>query len=160
MIVKRIRFYSDGEVERTPLSKVKNPTFGAQGTYFGRRAAHKADEEGASDEEILRRAKKASTISGAVEGSVVGAVLGNEARKSLSNKRNLVKLQKLADEKLKKEGLNKFAKKVLRNKNAGTAAGVGVGLATAGTMVGLNRLASHMNTKSRLKKRKEMDSNK
>lgn len=160
MIVKRIRFYSDGDVERTPLSKVKNPTFGAQGTYFGRRAAHKADEEGASDEEILRRAKKASTISGAVEGSVVGAVLGNEARKTLSNKRNLVKLQKLADENLKKEGLNKFAKKVLRNKNAGTAAGVATGLATAGTMVGLNRLASSMNTKSRLKKRKEMDSNK
>lgn len=160
MIVKRIRFYSDRDVERTPLSKVKNPTFGAQGTYFGRRAAHKADEEGASDEEILRRAKKASTISGAIEGSVVGAVLGKEVKDSLSNKRNLVKLQKLADEKLKKEGLNKFAKKVLRNKNAGTAAGVGVGLATAGTMVGLNRLASHMNTKSRLKKRKEMDSNK
>ena len=160
MIVKRIRFYSDGDVERTPLSKVKNPTFGAQGTYFGRRAAHKADEEGASDEEILRRAKKASTISGAVEGSVVGAVLGNEVRKSLGNKRNLVKLQKLADEKLKKEGLNKFAKKVIRNKNVGTAAGIGAGLATAGTMVGLNRLASHMNTKSRLKKRKEMDYNK
>ena len=160
MIVKRIRFYSNGDVERTPLSKVKNPTFGAQGTYFGRRAAHKADEEGASDEEILRRAKKASTISGAIEGSVVGTVLGNEVRKSLSNKRNLVKLQKLADEKLKKEGLNKFAKKVIRNKNVGTAAGVGAGLATAGTMVGLNRLASSMNTKSRLKKRKEMDSNK
>ena len=87
-------------------------------------------------------------------------MLGKEVKDSLSNKRNLVKLQKLADEKLKKEGLNKFAKKVLRNKNAGTAAGVATGLATAGTMVGLNRLASHMNTKSRLKKRKEMDSNK
>ena len=160
MIVKRIRFYSDGDVERTPLSKVKNPTFGAQGTYFGRRAAHKADEEGASDEEILRRAKKASTISGAVEGSVVGAVLGNEVRKSLGNKRNSAKLQKLADEKLKKGGLNKFAKKVIRNKNVGTAAGVGAGLATAGTMVGLNRLASSMNTKARLKKRNEMDSKK
>lgn len=160
MIVKRIRFYSDGDVERTPLSKIRKLTFGAQGTYFGRRAAHKADEEGASDEEILRRAKKASTISGAIKGSVIGTVLGNEARKSLSNKRNLVKLQKLADENLKKEGLNKFAKKVLRNKNAGTAAGVATGLATAGTMAGLNRLASSMNTKSRLKKRKEMDSNK
>lgn len=160
MIVKRIRFYSDGDVERTPLSKVKNPTFGAQGTYFGRRAAHKADEEGASDEEILRRAKKASTISGAIEGSIVGTVLGKEVKDSLSNKRNLVKLQKLADEKLKKEGLNKFAKKVIRNKNVGTAAGIGAGLATAGTMVGLNRLASHMNTKARLKKRNEMDSKK
>ena len=160
MIVKRIRFYSDRDVERTPLSKVKNPTFGAQGTYFGRRAAHKADEEGASDEEILRRAKKASTISGAIKGSIVGTVLGKEVKDSLSNKRNLVKLQKLADEKLKKEGLNKFAKKVIRNKNVGTVAGVGAGLATAGTIVGLNRLASHMNTKSRLKKRKEMDSNK
>lgn len=160
MIVKRIRFYSNGDVERTPLSKVKNPTFGAQGTYFGRRAAHKADEEGASDEEILRRAKKASTISGAIEGSIVGTVLGKEVKDSLSNKRNLVKLQKLADEKLKKEGLNKFAKKVIRNKNVGTAAGIGAGLATAGTMVGLNRLASSMNTKSRLKKRNEMDSKK
>lgn len=160
MIVKRIRFYSNGDVERTPLSKVKNPTFGAQGTYFGRRAAHKADEEGASDGEILRRAKKASTISGAIEGSIVGTVLGKEVKDSLSNKRNLVKLQKLADEKLKKEGLNKFAKKVIRNKNAGTIAGVGAGLATAGTMVGLNRLASSMNTKSRLKKRNEMDSKK
>lgn len=160
MIVKRIRFYSNGDVERTPLSKVKNPTFGAQGTYFGRRAAHKADEEGASDEEILRRAKKASTISGAIEGSIVGTVLGKEVKDSLSNKRNLVKLQKLADEKLKKEGLNKFAKKVIRNKNVGTAAGIGAGLATAGTMVGLNRLASHMNTKARLKKRNEMDSKK
>lgn len=160
MIVKRIRFYSDGDVERTPLSKVKNPTFGTQGTYFGRRAAHKADEEGASDEEILRRAKKASTISGAIKGSIVGTVLGKEVKDSLSNKRNLVKLQKLADEKLKKEGLNKFAKKVIRNKNVGTAAGIGAGLATAGTMVGLNRLASHMNTKARLKKRNEMDSKK
>ena len=160
MIVKRIRFYSDRDVERTPLSKVKSTTFGAQGTYFGRRAAHKADEEGASDEEILRRAKKASTISGAIEGSVVGAVLGKEVKDSLSNKRNLAKLQKLADEKLKKEGLNKFAKKVIRNKNVGTAAGVGAGLATVGTMVGLNRLASHMNTKARLKKRNEMDSKK
>lgn len=160
MIVKRIKFYSDGDVERTPLSKVKNPTFGAQGTYFGRRAAHKADEEGASDEEILRRAKKASTISGAIEGSIVGTVLGKSVKDSLSNKRNLAKLQKLADEKLKKEGLNKFAKKVIRNKNVGTAAGVATGLATAGTMVGLNRLASSTNTKSRLKKRKEMDSNK
>ena len=160
MIIKRISYFSDGGVERTPLSKVKNPTFGAQGTYFGRRAAHKADEEGASDEEILRRAKKASTISGAIEGSIVGTALGKSVKDSLSNKRNLVKLQKLADENLKKEGLNKFAKKVLRNKNAGTAAGVATGLATAGTMVGLNRLASSMNTKSRLKKRKKMDSNK
>ena len=160
MIVKRIRFYSDGDVERTPLSKVKNPTFGARGTYFGRHAAHKADEEGASDEEILRRAKKASKISGAIEGSIVGTAFGKLVKDSLSNKRNLAKLQKLADEKLKKEGLNKFAKKVIRNKNVGTAAGVGAGLATAGTMVGLNRLASHMNTKSRLKKRKEMNSNK
>lgn len=160
MIVKRIRFYSDGDVERTPLSKVKNPTFGAQGTYFGRRAAHKADEEGASDEEILRRAKKASTISGAIEGSIVGTALGKSVKDSLSDKRNLAKLQKLADEKLKKEGLNKFAKKVIRNKNVGTAAGIGAGLATAGTMVGLNRLASHMNTKARLKKRNEMDSKK
>lgn len=160
MIVKRIRFYSDGGVERTPLSEVKDPTFGARGTYFGRRAAHEADKEGVSDEEILRWAKKASTISGAIEGSIVGTALGKSVKESLSNKRNLAKLQKLADKNLKKEGLNKFAKKVIRNKNAGTAAGVATGLATAGTMVGLNRLASHMNTKSRLKKRKEMDFNK
>lgn len=158
MIVKRIKFYSDNEKkEKTPLSKVKAPFFATKGTYFGNRAANKADEEGASDEEILRRAKKASTISGAVKGSVAGAILGNEVKESLSNKRNLAKLQKLADEKLKKEGVNKFAKKVLRNKSVGTVAGVGAGLATAGTMVGLNRLASHMNTKSRLKKRKEME---
>lgn len=162
MIVKRIKFYSEKEEkkEKTPLSKVKAPFYVSKGTIFGNRAAKKADEEGASDEEILRRAKKASTLSGAVKGSVAGAILGNEVKESLSNKRNLAKLQKLADEKLKKEGVNKFAKKVLKNKNVGTAAGIGAGLATAGSIVGLNRLASHMNTKARLKKRKEMDSDK
>lgn len=151
MIVKRIKLYSDNE--RTPLKKVKT-TFGVtKGTYFGRRAAHKADEEGATDEEILRRAKDASTKSGVVKGAVFGTLAGKALADELKGGRLAVK----ARESIKNKNVNKVATNLLKNKGVGKAAVAGTVLGTTAGITGLNRLASHWNTKHRLKKRNKMD---
>lgn len=49
---------------------------GLVGGYMSKEEADKADEEGASDEEILRRAKKKGLKVGAITGAATGTVLG------------------------------------------------------------------------------------
>mgnify|MGYP000875479996 CR=1 FL=1 len=149
MIVKRIKFYSDNE--RTPLRKVKKDFWKGEGSYFGRRAAHKADEEGATDEEILRRAKNAATKSGAVEGAVAGTVLGKALADELKGGRLAVKARNT----IKNKNVNKVA-----TNRVGKVAVAGTVLGTTAGLAGYNRLASHLNTKHRLEKRKKMDQNK
>lgn len=154
MIIKRIGLYSDNE--RTPLKKVSRDIFKSRGTYFGIRAANKADEEGATDDEILRRAKSASTKSGAVEGAVAGTVLGKALADELKGGRLAVKARNT----IKNKNVNEVATNLLKNKGVGKAAVAGTVLGTTAGLAGLNRLASHMNTKHRLEKRKKMDQNK
>lgn len=154
MIVKRIKFYSDNE--RTPLRKVKKDFWKGEGSYWGRRAAHKADEEGATDEEILRRAKNAATKSGAVEGAVAGTVLGKALADELKGGRLAVKARNT----IKNKNVNKVATNLLKNKGVGKVAVAGTVLGTTAGLAGYNRLASHLNTKHRLEKRKKMDQNK
>lgn len=85
MIVKRIRFYSDGEKKekRIKLSDIQSHRglgrslffgglHGAVGVLAGKNEADVADEEGASDAEIIRRASK----KGAKVGGAVGAGMG------------------------------------------------------------------------------------
>lgn len=85
MIVKRIRFYSDGEKKekRIKLSDIQSHRglgrslffgglHGAVGGLAGKNEADFADEEGASDAEIIRRASK----KGAKVGGAVGAGMG------------------------------------------------------------------------------------
>ena len=85
MIVKRIRFYSDGEKKekRIKLSDIQSHRglgrslffgglHGAVGGLAGKNEADVADEEGASDAEIIRRASK----KGAKVGGAVGAGMG------------------------------------------------------------------------------------
>lgn len=85
MIVKRIRFYSDGEKKekRIKLSDIQSHRglgrslffgglHGAVGGLAGNNEADVADEEGASDAEIIRRASK----KGAKVGGAVGAGMG------------------------------------------------------------------------------------
>lgn len=87
MIVKRIRFYSDGEKKgkRIKLSDIESHrglgrSFllggfqGAVGGYAGKKEADKADEEGASDSEIIRRAGKKGLKIGAATGAGLGAI--------------------------------------------------------------------------------------
>lgn len=87
MIVKRIRFYSDGEKKekRIKLSDIKShrglgrslllgSLQGAVGGYAGKNEAEKADEEGASDSEIIRRAGKKGLKVGAATGAGIGAL--------------------------------------------------------------------------------------
>lgn len=85
MIVKRIRFYSDGEKKekKIKLSDIQSHRglgrslfigglHGAVGGLAGKNEADIADEEGASDTEIIRRASK----KGAKVGGAVGAGMG------------------------------------------------------------------------------------
>ena len=87
MIVKRIRFYSDGESKkkRIRLSEIKSHRGlgrsmllgggimpGAIAGYVGKKAAEEADEQGLSDWEI----KKAATNKGAKAGALLGGGLG------------------------------------------------------------------------------------
>ncbi len=87
MIVKRIRFYSDGEKKekRIKLSDIESHRGlgrslllggfqGAVGGYAGKNEAEKADEEGASDSEIIRRAGKKGLKVGAATGAGIGAL--------------------------------------------------------------------------------------
>lgn len=87
MIVKRIRFYSDGEKKgkRIKLSDIESHRGlgrslllgglqGAVGGYAGKNEAGKADEEGASDSEIIRRAGKKGLKVGAATGAGLGAL--------------------------------------------------------------------------------------
>lgn len=87
MIVKRIRFYSDGEKKekRIKLSDIESHRGlgrslllgglqGAIGGYAGKNEADKADEEGASDSEIIRRAGKKGLKIGAATGAGLGAI--------------------------------------------------------------------------------------
>lgn len=89
MIVKRIRFYSDGEKKekRIKLSDIESHRGlgrslllgglqGAVGGYAGKNEADKADEEGASDSEIIRRAGKKGLKIGAATGAGLGTLAG------------------------------------------------------------------------------------
>ena len=100
MIIKRIRFYSDGEKKerRIKLSDIQSHRglgrslffgglHGALGGLAGKNEADIADKEGASDAEIIRRASK----KGAKTGGAIGGYLGanKNARKRTEKRRVL-----------------------------------------------------------------------
>ena len=136
MIVKRIRFYSDGESKkkRIRLSEIKSHRGlgrsmllgggimpGAIAGYVGKKAAEEADEQGLSDWEI----KKAATNKGAKAGALLGGGLG------------------LAT------GLSSSAAVARAAKELGIKGGTATALAGG--------LGAEKNTRTRLKKRNEME---
>lgn len=153
MIVKRIRFYSDGEKKekRIKLSDIQSHRGlgralllgggivpGAFAGYAGKRAADEADEEGLSDVEIKKAATKRGAKVGAMLGGATVGALGGLSGVALSHR---------------------IAKKL------GTKARIGVGLASAvgsglgGAAVGAlgGYLGADKNTRTRLKKRKDLE---
>lgn len=152
MIVKRIRFYSDGESKkkRIKLSEINSHRGlgrsillgggimpGAIAGYVGKKAAEDADEQGLSDWEI----KKAATNKGAKAGALLGGSLG------------LV------------TGLNSSAAVARATKELGlkggtaTALAGGLGAGLSGAAVGAlgGYLGADKNTRTRLKKRRDME---
>lgn len=108
MIVKRIRFYSDGEKKekRIKLSDIESHrglgrSFllgglqGAVGGYAGKNEAEKADEEGASDSEIIRRAGIGTLAGGTMLGSGAGALGGHLGAKK--NARTRIEKRRLME---------------------------------------------------------------
>ena len=90
MIVKRIRFYSDGEKKRairlgdiqSHRGRGRAAVLGAivpgmVGGYIGKKKAEDLDDEGKSDAEILRGSRKTGAIAGAALGLGVGRSVGS-----------------------------------------------------------------------------------
>lgn len=131
-------------------------------------AADKADEKGADDYEIVRRAKKAGTVAGAgaVEGAAAGALgiygIAKGTRKILANKG----AQKVLKDIYGKQG----AKVVSRGINLATkgkalkkamAINAGVSAISAGIGAGIaGRAGASKMTRSRLEKRHNLEQDK
>lgn len=107
MIVKRIRFYSDGEKKekRIKLSDIESHRGlgrslllgglqGAVGGYAGKNEADKADEEGASDSEIIRRAGKKGLKIGAATGALGGHLGAKKNARTRTERRRLMESSK------------------------------------------------------------------
>lgn len=150
MIVKRIRFYSDGESKKKKikLSDIESHRGlgrslflgglqGAVGGYAGKNEADAADEEGASDSEIIRRAGKKGLKVGAATGAGLGAV-------------------------------SYLPYAAVAGKSLGGAKGVAAGLGTlaGGSLLGAGagalggHLGAKKNARTRIEKRRLMESNK
>ena len=67
---------SDKGLKRAFLLSPIDGGGGLVGGYISKSEADKADKEGASDEEILRRAKKKGLHTGAITGAIVGGTAG------------------------------------------------------------------------------------
>lgn len=96
MIVKRIRFYSDGEKKRAVrLGNIQSHRGsgraavlgaivpGMVGVYTGKKKAEDLDDKGKSDAEILRGSKKTGAIAGAVTGAGLGLGIGGSVGRGL-----------------------------------------------------------------------------
>jgi hypothetical protein len=153
MIVKRIRFYSDGESKkkRIKLSEIKSHRGlgrsmllgggimpGAIAGYVGKKAAEEADEQGLSDWEI----KKAATEKGTKAGALLGGGLGLASGLS-----SAALSQRIAKQLGVKGGGTAAA--------LATAAGAGLSGAAVGALGGY--LGAEKNTRTRLKKRRDLE---
>lgn len=96
MIVKRIRFYSDGEKKRavrlwdiqSHRGRGRAAVLGAivpgmVGGYIGKKKAENLDDEGKSDAEILRGSRKTGAIAGAATGAALGLGVGRSVGSGL-----------------------------------------------------------------------------
>ena len=96
MIVKRIRFYSDGEKKRavrlgdiqSHRGRGRAAVLGAivpgmVGGYIGKKKAEDLDDEGKSDAEILRGSRKTGAIAGAATGAALGLGVGRSVGSGL-----------------------------------------------------------------------------
>lgn len=152
MIVKRIRFYSDGESKkkRIKLSEIKSHRGlgrsmllgggimpGAIAGYVGKKAAEEADEQGLSDWEIKKAATEKGTKAGALLGGSVG-LAGGLSSAAVS--------QRIA----KQLGIKGGTAAALAS-----AAGAGLSGAAIGALGGY--LGAEKNTRTRLKKRRDLE---
>lgn len=152
MIVKRIRFYSDGESKkkRIRLSEIKSHRGlgrsmllgggimpGAIAGYVGKKAAEKADEQGLSDYEIKKAASEKGAKAGALLGGSVG-LAGGLSSAAVS--------QRIA----KQLGIKGGTAAALAS-----AAGAGLSGAAVGALGGY--LGAEKNTRTRLKKRRDLE---
>lgn len=152
MIVKRIRFYSDGESKkkRIKLSEINSHRGlgrsmllgggimpGAIAGYVGKKAAEEADEQGLSDYEI----KKAASTKGAKAGAMLGGGLG------LASGLSSAALSQRIAKQLGVKGGTAAA--------LASAAGAGLSGAAVGALGGY--LGAEKNTRTRLKKRRDLE---
>lgn len=152
MIVKRIRFYSDGESKkkRIKLSEINSHRGlgrsillgggimpGAIAGYVGKKAAEEADEQGLSDWEI----KKAATNKGAKAGALLGGGLGLATGLSSS------------------AAVARATKELGIKGGTATALAGGLGAGLSGAAIGAlgGYLGAEKNTRTRLKKRRDME---
>lgn len=130
---------------------------GMIGGYVGKKAANKADKEGKSDEEILKKAQKTGAIGGAIPGVALGA--GTSLVGSHVYNKYGPKIVDTINAALKDQGYDddvniKFNKlgKGSRAKKALIAAGLAGGFGALGGYLGARK-----NTKKRLEKRNKME---
>lgn len=124
---------------------------GMIGGYAGKKAANKADKEGKSDEEILKKAQK----TGAVGGAIPGAALGAGTSLVLSRAYNMhgPKITDIVNKALKDQGIeHRLSFKKLGKGSIAKKALIGSGLA-AGIGAFGGYLGARKNTKKRLEKR-------
>ena len=128
---------------------------GMIGGYAGKKAANKADKEGKSDEEILKKAQKTGAIGGAIPGvalgagtSLVGSHVYNKYGPKIVDSINEVMKDQGYDVNIKFNKLGKGAK----TKRALIAGGVAGGIGALGGYLGARK-----NTKKRLEKRNKME---
>ena len=128
---------------------------GMIGGYAGKKAANKADKEGKSDEEILKKAQKTGAIGGAIPGvalgagtSLVGSHVYNKYGPKIVDSINEVMKDQGYDVNIKFNKLGKGAK----TKRALIAAGLAGGIGALGGYLGARK-----NTKKRLEKRNKME---
>ena len=128
-----------------------------------KKAANKADEEGASDVVIVEKAKSAGTKAGAATGAAGGAIAGGYAiksyKKGLKELSNLIGRDK-SNLSVGKRKLLVRARKALKNKKVagGIVAASALSAAAGGAMGG--RLSADKMTRSRLVKRHNLDQEK
>ena len=165
-------FAKKEENEKVSLKDVKSKRGIGRGLAFtgivplyvsrkaAKKAANKADEEGASDVVIVEKAKSAGTKAGAATGAVLGAASGGYAIKN--TKKNLKEVSRLlgrdkSNLSVGKRELLVGARKALKNKKVvgGIVAASALSAAAGGAMSG--RLSADKMTRSRLVKRHNLE---
>ena len=163
------------EEEKVSLKDVKSKRGIGRGSAFtgiiplyvsrkaAKKAANKADEEGASDVVIVEKAKSAGTKAGAATGAVLGAASGGYAiknyKKSLKDVSDLIGRDK-SHLSVGKRKLLVGARKALKNKKVvgGIVAASALAGATGAAIGG--RLSADKMTRSRLVKRHNLEQEK
>ena len=170
--VEEEREFAEKEEDKIALKDVKSKRGIGRGLTFtgivplyvsrkaAKKAANKADEEGASDVVIVEKAKSAGAKAGAATGAVLGAAGGGVAIKT--SKKNLKDISDLMgrDKSHLSVGERKFlvgARKALKNKKVvgGLVAAAAASGAAYGALGG--KLSASKMTRKRLEKRHDLE---